>query len=254
MRNTVLIIFELKWGKYSNNVKFNIYNRNLNNNITFNESYSNQSNSCKNQIIDSKNINFSQLFLSRNNIRLNGRAINSNNYDKNRNSSINSDYFTMDINKSTNIENITFAHIDKEKLYKSNSLRNISNKKLKITNIKKLLNKNALKNKSKGNNEIKHSIYFNKMSGRKDVNAERKNNNYNSYNPNYNFISSHIHSTIFCYKKNDENYKKYKTGKIIRNYNYCNNEYFVFEFKKKKPMKFNIIREMRKVLEILKKK
>ena len=140
------IIFN-KNKKVNNNVKFNNYNRNLNNNITFNESYSNQSNSCKNQIIDSKNINFSQLLLSRNNMRLNGRSINLNNYYKNRNSSINSDYFTMDINKSTNIENITFAHIDKEKLYKSNSLRNISNKKLKITNIKKLLNKNALKNK-----------------------------------------------------------------------------------------------------------
>ena len=251
----------------SRNLKFNALNKNKreNNQIIFNnkylnnysmilkESYSNNSNSSKNQFIDSNNT-------SRNNYKLNGGLVNLKNLfnknQNNRNQKINSDYFTMDINKSTNIENISnISSIfqNKEKLYKSNSLRNITNKKLKLPKIKKLQKINSLKNKSEGNNEIKHSIYFNKMSGRKDVNIKGKNNNYISYSPNYEILRPHIHSSFFCNKKNDENYKKYKTGKIIRNYN-SHNEYFVFEFKTKKPIKFNTNREMSKILEILKKK
>ena len=259
-RNIKFNTLDTNKNKY-NHIVFDNSNQNNNNNINsiiLKDSYSSQFNSSKNQFLDSNYNNFNHQYSSLDNLKFNNRLINLKNLfnknQKNRNTKINSDCFTMNINKSTNIENITSAHLDKEKFHKSNSLRNITNKKYKLSKIKTLQKNNILKNKSEGNNEIKHSIYFNKMSGRKDVIAERKNNNYNSYNPNYNFISSHIHSTIFCYKKNDENYKKYKTGKIIRNYNYCNNEYFVFEFKKKKPMKFNIIREMRKVLGILKKK
>ena len=61
-------------------------------------------------------------------------------------------------------------------------------------------------------------------------------------------IFLHIHSTIFSYKNDDENYKKYKTGKIIRGYNYSPDDYFVFKFKKEKPIKFNINRERQKIL------
>ena len=250
-RNKNIILSRNK--KDNINIIFNNYNKNIYNNIIFNESYSNISNSSKNQFIDSNNINFSQIYSSKNDKKLNGRSINSKNNNKNRNSSINSDCFTMDINKSTNIENITFARLDKEKFHKSNSLRNVSNKKYKLPNLKKLLNKNTSKNKSEGNNEIKHSIYFDKMSGRKDVNAEGKNNNYISYTPNYDFIRPHIHSSIFSYKKNDNNYKKYKIGKIIRSYNFSPDQYFVFEFKNKKPIKFNLNRERLKIIEKLRK-
>ena len=191
-------------------------------------------------------------------MKLNSRTINSKNLFHsnytNRNPSINLDCFSMDSNKSTNIENISIAHFDKEKLYKSNSYRNILNKKYKLPIIKKLHKKNTLKNGLEGNNKIKYSIYFKKMTGRKDSNVEERKIKYISYSPNYDFLSPHIHSSIFCYKKNEENYKKYRIGKIIRSYNCSPDQYFVFEFKNKKPIKFNLNRERPKIIEIIRNK
>jgi hypothetical protein len=55
-----------------------------------------------------------------------------------------------------------------------------------------------------------------------------------NYNPDYNIIRPHIPSTIFKTKRIYQNYKKYITGKIIRNYCYNPEQYFVFEIKKDK--------------------
>ena len=140
-----------------------------------------------------------------------------------------------------------------KKISKANSLRNISNNNLKLPNIKKI-ERNTSKKKYEENNGIKYSIFFNKMLGRNDMNPEENNNDMISYSPNYDFFRPHIHSPIFCYKKSDENYKKYKIGKIIRGYNYSSDKYFVFDYNKKKQNKFNLNRERKKILEILRKK
>ena len=55
-----------------------------------------------------------------------------------------------------------------------------------------------------------------------------------NYSPDYNIIRPHIPSTIFKTKRIYQNYKKYITGKIIRNYCYNPEQYFVFEIKKDK--------------------
>ena len=114
--------------------------------------------------------------------------------------------------------------------------------------------KNTLKKNVKRNNIYKNYLSFKKMRGRKEYNAEEKEDHIISYEPNYKCFWPHIHSTFFSYKINDENYKKYKTGKIIRGYNYSPDDYFVCEFKKKKPIKFDMNRERLKIIEILRKK
>ncbi len=90
------------------------------------------------------------------------------------------------------------------------------------------------------------------MKGRNDNFLVEQNINVISYSPNYEFLRPHIPSTIFKYKKDDENYKKYIIGKIIRGYHYSPEKYFVFEYKKKKPKKFNINMERKKIIEMLK--
>ena len=160
-----------------------------------------------------------------------------------KNSLTNSDCCSMEINKSTNIENISFIFYDLKKFYKSNSLRNKSNKNIILPKITNLIKKNPLKNRIKRNNEIKNSIYFEKMLGRKDINKLENINNSISYSPNYEFFRPHIQSNIFSYKQSDKEYKKYKIGKIIRGFNCSPDNYFVFEFKKKESKKYNLNRE-----------
>ena len=93
-----------------------------------------------------------------------------------KNSLTNSDCCSMEINKSTNIDNLSFIFYDLKKLYKSNSLSNKSNKNIILPKITNLIKKNPLKNKPKRNNEIKNSIYFEKMLGRKDINKLENSN------------------------------------------------------------------------------
>ena len=50
----------------------------------------------------------------------------------------------------------------------------------------------------------------------------------------------HIPSTIFKYKVNPQNYKKYITNKIIRGYNYTPEKYFVLEYGKNKIKKIGL--------------
>ena len=238
------------------NIIFRNNKKNNNNSMLFNESYSNRSNLSKNQFIDSNNSNIKKQKSSRNITnkyrRMSIKSLFFKN-NENGNSFTNSDNPTLEINKSTNIEDVSLIYHDKKKISKANSLRNISNNNLKLPNIKKI-ERNTSKKKYDENNGIKYSIFFNKMLGRNDMNLEENNNDMISYNPNYDFFRPHIHSPIFCYKKNDENYKKYKIGKIIRGYNYSSDKYFVFDYNKKKQNKFNLNRERKKILEILRKK
>ena len=244
--------------KLIKNKKDNIFDNSKINSVVFQESYTNRSNSIKNQNIDSSNSNVINQYSSRNNMKLKDNLVNLKNLvNKNyeyKNSLTNSDCCSMEINKSTNIENISFIFYDLKKFYKSNSLRNKSNKNIILPKITNLIKKNPLKNRIKRNNEIKNSIYFEKMLGRKDINKVENSNNSISYSPNYEFFRPHIQSNIFSYKQSDKEYKKYKIGKIIRGFNCSPDNYFVFEFKKKESKKYNLNRERLKIFGILKKK
>ena len=110
-------------------------------------------------------------------------------------------------------------------------MTNISNKNMKLPKIKNI-KKNALNKNFKNNDKLKYFISFKKMKGRDDNKSNEKKDHLIVYNPNYEFFRPHIHSTFFSIEKNDENYKKYKTGKIIRGYSYSPDQYFVCEFKK----------------------
>ena len=239
--------------KLDNNKKEN-NNHNINNNgIVLHKSDTIHSNSSKSQFIDNVNLPLS----SRNYMKFNGRLTNLKNVfnkkNEYKNSLTHSDCGTLEINKSTNVENTSVIFCDKKKFYKSNSLKNLSDNNKILPKTKNLHKKNNINNKSEGKNEIKHSIYFKKMSGRKDIYFGGNSNNSIFYSPNYEFFRPHIQSSIFSYKIKDEDYKKYKTGKIIRGFNCSQEKYFVCEFKRKEPTKYNLNRERKKILEILRK-
>ena len=240
----------------------NIHNPNVkesgnkNHSLIMNDSHSNRSNSSRKRYKELNN-NFSSKTISRNILKTKAKVMNLKNrlkvYDKN--SSTNSDYNTIEINKSTNIEDVSLFHQDREKFSSIHSMRNINNnnKNTYLPKISKKI-KRPLKSRTKRNNGIKYSIYFKKMLGRKDDLFGEQAKNVIAYCPNYDFFRPHIPTTTFKYKKNDNDYKKYVTGKIIRGYKYSPEKYFVFEYKKNKPKKINLIRERLKIIEKKKKK
>ena len=74
---------------------------------------------------------------------------------------------------------------------------------------------------------------FDKMPGRdRPVNFLQKSKEVDrvGYNPNYNFIRPHVPSTIFRFKRQFQEIKKYLTSKIIRSYYYNPDRYLVFDF------------------------
>ena len=237
--------------------KNNISSTNLNESHSFiNNSSINNNNSSKLTII--RNIrNIKRKTYKKNNNRNNSNILDNNNTltisDINNNSSNNN-------NKSAIIEDLPTFHINKHP-NNINSVKNVKNKNLslpkigvrKIKNIKTLKKrKNRFRSSSLGN--MKNPIVFRKMLGRDDAAFSNNNLNLISYYPNYDSMMPHIPSTIFKYKKNPQNYKKFITGKIIRGYNYSPEKYFVIEFKKNKVKKININKEREKIKEILKKK
>ena len=240
--------------KQNNSIVLNTNNQNNNNSsIVNNESCSNNSNSSKNHY----KYNNSKRNSTRNSLKSNQKLINlkslSNKNNEKRYSLPNSDCYTLEVNKSTNIEDISHIYPDKEKIQSSNSMRNIYNKNIKFPKINNI-KKSALKKRYKRNNRFKNYVSFKKMRGRDDDKSEEKDEHLIAYEPNYEFFRPHIHSTFFSYKNSDENYKKFKTGKIIRGYNYSPDDYFVCEFEKKKSSMFNINKEKLKIIELLKQK
>ena len=249
--------------KGNSSISFSNKNQNIkNNSIIFHESFTILSNSNKNQFIDSNKSNDIQPYSTRNNKKLKDKLMFSkyifNKNNEYKNSITNSDCCSLEINKSTNNENLSSIINDKNKCYKSNSLRNISKRNKILPKIKNILRKYSLKDKADEKNEIKNniknSIYFEKMTGRKDINHKKNNNNSISYEPNFEFFRPHIQSSIFCYKLNDEDYKKYKTGKTIRGFDFSREKYTVCEYKKKEPKKYDLNRERIKIIETLRKK
>ena len=116
---------------------------------------------------------------------------------------------------------------DKIKFFNNcNSTSNINRNKKKI----KLYRKASADN-------LRCPIVFDRMPGRdRPINFVDTiwNGCRTNYNPDYNIIRPHIPSTIFKKKRIYQNFKKYITGKIIRNYCFNPEQYFVFEIKKNK--------------------
>ena len=235
-------------------------NKNINNSKNENDNKDHKENKNNSSINfnDSNSLNSSKISVIKNIKQKYGRNIKNTLLDKN--SSTISDYNnTIDINKSTNIDELPSFHKDNNK--KLNSVKNRHNKNLslpkinpkKIKNIKRIkFKKNKFRKTSIGN--IKNYIIFKKMLGRDDTLFENQNLNLISYSPNYESMMPHIPATIFKYKDDNQNYKKYITGKIIRGYNYTPEKYFVLEFQKNKIKKINISKEREKMKEILSKK
>ena len=256
IKNDLHIKDNNKNGSNKNIIKSNnkdIFSNKNNNSSIFNDSNTNLSNSSILRLPKLNNF-ISNNLKSRNISKIKIKVLNLKNRLKmlGKNSSTNSDYNTVELNKSTNIEDATLFHKDSEKISNIHSERNIKvNKRIFLPNIKKKFKRPL---RSKSNNEIKHCIYFKKMLGRKDDLFLEKNLNLISYFPNYDFLRPHIPNTIFKIKKDEINYKKYILGKIIRNYNYSPEKYFVFEYGKHKQKKLNQNRERLKMFEILKEK
>ena len=234
-------------------IKENMMNNFNNNSLIYNDSPTNNSNSSK---IQYSNNNLSSKSLTRNETAKKIRMMNLKNRIKmfERKSSTNSDYNTYDINKSTNLDDLSLMYQEREKLSSIHSMRNISNKNIYLPKIQKKLQPKSLRNKNKRNKAIKYSINFKKMLGRKDELFGDQSLNLISYFPNYDFFMPHIPTIIFKHHKNDDELKKYITGKIIRGYKYSPEKYFVFEYKKYKSKRLNLIRERQKIIEILKEK
>ena len=189
-------------------------------------------------------------------LRLKGKLANLKNLsdNKKKNSLSNSDCYTMEVNKSTNIEDISHIFHDKEKNNSLKSMRNISSICLKFPKIKNIIHRNSSKKIFKTNIRLRYSLSFKKMLGRKDELFGEQSLNLISYFPNYDFFMPHIPTIIFKHHKNDDELKKYITGKIIRGYKYSPEKYFVFEYKKNKSKRLNLIRERQKIIEILNEK
>ena len=246
--------------KGDNNKNINI-NKDSKDNKNNNSTNFNDSNSLNNSTL---NNNSSKVSIIRNLKMKSGRKYNhkTTNFIEKNSSTIsdNNNNNSIDLNKSINSEYLpSFNNENRNNrvnLNKNNnknlSLPKISTKKIKIKNIKTRKKFNRFRSSSTGN--IKNSIFFRKMLGRDDVLFSNQNLNLISYFPNYDIMMPHIPSTIFKYKKNIQNYKKYITGKIIRGYKYSPEKYFVFEYEKNKIKKVNFHKEMGKIKEILRQK
>ena len=117
------------------NLKENGSNKN-NNSFIFNDSNSNRSNSSKMREIYSNNSAAKNFLMNK------AKIMNLKNKIKllDRNSSNNSDYNTNEINKSTNIEELSFLHQEKEKFNRIQSNKNLNNN-ISLPKIRKKIKK-----------------------------------------------------------------------------------------------------------------
>ena len=180
------VISSNKNKKQDNSIEFNTNNKNISNNSIFNESYSNCSNSSKNNI----NCKTSKKSSKTKYLRLKGKLSNlknlsNKNYNK-KNTLSNSDCYTIEINKLTNLEDISHIFLDKEKINSLHSMRNIFSINLKFPKIKNIIHRNSSKKIFKGNIRL-YSLSFKKMLGREKTKSKEK--NVISYNPNYDFFT-----------------------------------------------------------------
>ena len=129
------------------------------------------------------------------------------------------------IDESLQIENVNSIEFPKDKKL-STSL-----------NFNKSTTRQGLLKTSKSfsnTNKIKCPIVFNKMPGRerKAVVTSGLGNDVD-YTPKYDIIRPHVPTTIFKHSFDFSKFKKYINGKIIRNYCYTPDQYFVLEINKK---------------------
>jgi hypothetical protein len=136
---------------------------------------------------------------------------NSSNFEKQKtldvdNNKFNNNMFlsTTNINKNMNMKN----QYNTKKLFKSSSAENI--------------------------NKIKCPIVFNKMPGRDRSVVIEPSFNEDGYSPNYESTRPHVPAIIFKRTFDFQKFKKYMTGKIIRNYCFTPDKYFVFEVNRNK--------------------
>ena len=228
-------------------------NHNNNNSVNLNDSHSKNDNS------SNANNNSSKISLIKN---IKKKAMQNVKYRNNsyldKNSSTLPEYSkTIGNNKSFYIEDMSLfnnlkVNSVKNKLTKNFSLPKIgmSPRKIKIKSIKY---KTYYNRSSSLGSLNRNPVLFKKMLGRNDTLFSNQNLNLISYFPNYKSTMPHIPATIFKYKENEQNYKKFITGKIIRGYNYTSEKYFVIDYKNQNQnKKINMNKEREIIKEILK--
>ena len=227
---------------------------NNNNSVNLNDSHS------KNDNCSNANNNSSKISLIKN---INKKSMQNIKYRNNsfldKNSSTLPEYSkTIGNNKSFYIEDMPLfnnlkVNSVKNKLAKNFSLPKVSidTRKIKIKPIKYTTYYNRSSSLGSLN---RNPVLFKKMLGRNDTLFNNQNLNLISYSPNYKSTMPHIPATIFKYKENEQNYKKYITGKIIRGYHYTSKKYFVIDYKNQNQnKKINMNKEREIIKEILKK-
>lgn len=161
------------------------------------------------------------------------------NYQSN-NDMINKDILKMNICKNQKLLNITSRN---RKIIKQSSTQRTLLPKIDLNKSKNVQKKSIIKKileKKIQRKENSNTISFKRIKGRETYKSSNRIEGVINYKPNYESTFPHVPS--FTFKNLDDKtvYKKYKVGKIIRNYSCDANKYFIFDFnnnqsKNKKP-------------------
>lgn len=178
-------------------------------------------------------------------------------FDKSNEIEKNKENNEINSNNSSGISNNNTSIIPSTTLQKTNSNKNILKKYFKknfmsLPKIKKsqkifklTRNRKIYKSDSMGNFSPKCSIIFNKTPGRSALFVDN-NPNKSWYFPNYKSTLPHIPSIIFKHTSSFQDKKKYMTGKLLRNYKYSAEKYFVMEVAKTKRLEYDTKNYFRK--------
>ena len=150
------------------------------------------------------------------------------------------DNLKMNICKNQKLLNITSRN---RKIIKQSSTQRTLLPKIDLNKSKNVQKKSIIKKileKKIQRKENSNTISFKRMKGRETYKSSNRIEGVINYKPNYESTFPHVPS--FTFKNLDDKtvYKKYKVGKIIRNYSCDANKYFIFDFnnnqsKNKKP-------------------
>ena len=169
----------------------------------------------------------------------------------NRFSSKNSNRISFNLNSniqsrslSPKIKNNSFISFNK--ILNKNNYIEFRNKKKFSSKINNIENKNEEEEKNREKNRCYSNVQFNnkiisfdKMPGRKKDLFIIKHETINEYSPKFEATRPYMYVKNFTTNKSLQSFKKYAVGKIIRNYHFSPNDYFIFDINSKKKNEIN---------------
>ena len=166
---------------------------------------------------------------------------------------INKDNLKMNIFKNKQLLNIFSRN---RKIIKHSSTQKSLLPKIDLNKSKSVQQKSTIKKIIEKNIQRKKylsskTISFKRMKGRETYKSSNRIPGMMNYKPNYDSTFPHVPRITFKNLEDKTVYKKYKIGKIIRNYSCEANKYFIFDFNKhqnknKKLKKNNSFEDYRK--------